>query len=122
MLSVPSAGETTILIPADLYKSPLPAVGRPAGVATLGDVVKSMSAYVEGQLCVKVDLLDNNNKDTTANGDKALRVGAAGQPAVCSKPGAKITLVDGLGVEELDVITVTPGALFRLQVFTIRAP
>lgn len=110
---VPST-ETKIFIPDSAINSPIaPWLQRPEalGVDTRGEELGSLRFVVERQVCTEVSLTDDSSR---VQGGKLASIGTAGQPAVCSRAGARIDVFDSLGRHLAATFVVQPGSTFEL--------
>lgn len=116
--STPSAAPFVIVIPQGIldsnYRTSL-------NVNNWAESFRTLNAYVDGQRCASVDLVRGREGDRSA----VLRLGLPGQPAACSRQGAKVTLtaVPDREIELMhDTLTVRRGVTVLIRQIVVPPP
>jgi hypothetical protein len=94
--ATPISGRVVITVPRRMLDLPLNLPDRPH-LRTMAEGIVSISVYADGVFCTSVSLTGPDNRG--AAGEKILVLGEPGQPAECSREGARITIRDGRGPE-----------------------
>ena len=89
--------EFAVVIPAAALDFPISLGTARPEVQTLAEALRTLTVRVGGQSCLTVDLANRSLRN--AAGELVIRVGAPGQPAGCNAEGARVTFIDGNGLE-----------------------
>lgn len=119
---------TRIFISGDLLNE---VFGLPTERTTLASYLGSLTVYADGKKCVTASLTDSKGlgvrpdavmipepyrlkEPYKSSTGEVIVVGASGQPDVCRKEGATLTLVDGQGRELWQEFEVKAGVTYEL--------
>ena len=124
-----AAAETRIFISDDMLNE---TYGLPTDRKVMATSVGALTVYADGKKCITVSMTDQSNravrpsvvtipepygrKNPFRPTGKIIIVGAEGQPDVCRKEGARLTLTDR-GGELWQEFAVKPGVTYELTSF-----
>jgi len=111
--TVQAAAFATITIPDSILQTPVGYRGVP-GVNTFAQHFKQLTVFADGEKCTLISLTDSSSR---TNNGKLISIGLPNQPAACKRNGAKLTFLDGNGIELASEFTLQAGAALQLTNF-----
>ncbi|MCL4230408.1 MAG: hypothetical protein KJ053_02405 [Dehalococcoidia bacterium] len=111
-------GKTAVRVPWETLATPVSRADLP-GVKTLGEVVRSLDVYANGQLCGRMALATPGH---AATADVVFELGSAGQPTACSTEGATLTFIDANGSTLYEKLKLQKGVHIQLTNLAPEAP
>lgn len=101
-----------------LSSAALASVSNGPDKATLGAFLGSVDVRADGESCATI----MTDSVSAGSAPLALRLGEAGQPAACSKPGAHLTFLNKRGQQLFVEMDLIPGATRLLDNFAAAPP